>query len=114
MPPMTFVEPFQSFSSRGHSNSDPAPDSASHAAPSIHQQSTLHSLPPPIIVHPGRDGPGDPDDDPNDPDYHPGDGPDDEDHPDNLTDPLDDPVLALTQAIHALAHSNQHSGDSAP
>ncbi|KIN93556.1 hypothetical protein M404DRAFT_35978 [Pisolithus tinctorius Marx 270] len=108
------VEPFRSFSSRGHSNSDPAPDSASCAAPSIHQQSTLRSPPPPIIVHPGRGGPGDPDDDPNDPDYHPGDGPDDEDDPNNLGDPLDDPVLALTQAIHALARSNQHSRDSAP
>ncbi|KIO14877.1 hypothetical protein M404DRAFT_17733 [Pisolithus tinctorius Marx 270] len=109
---MTFVEPFWSFSSRGHSNSDPALDSTSHAAPSIHQQSALHSPPPPIIIHPGRDGPGNPDDDPNDPDYHPDDGPDDKGHPDNLMDPLDDLVLALTQAIHALAHSNQCSGDS--
>ncbi|KIO04319.1 hypothetical protein M404DRAFT_26512 [Pisolithus tinctorius Marx 270] len=84
-------------------------------APSVASgQSTLHSPPPPIIIHPGGDGPGDPDNDPNNPDYHPGDGPDDEDDPDNLMDPLDDSVLALTWAIHALACSNQHSRDSAP
>ncbi|KIN96871.1 hypothetical protein M404DRAFT_32835 [Pisolithus tinctorius Marx 270] len=112
--PAIIVEPFWSFSSRGHSNSNPAPDSASCAAPSIHQQSALCSPPPPVIIHPGGDGPGDPDDDPDNPDYHPGDEPDDKDDPNNLADPLDDLVLALTQAIHALARSNQCSGDSTP
>ncbi|KIN96668.1 hypothetical protein M404DRAFT_33006 [Pisolithus tinctorius Marx 270] len=75
-------------------------------------QSTLHSLPPPIVVHPGGDGPGDPDNGPDDPDYHPDDGPDDKDDPNNLADPLDDPVLALTWDIHTLARSNECSGDS--
>ncbi|KIO04361.1 hypothetical protein M404DRAFT_26218 [Pisolithus tinctorius Marx 270] len=89
-------------------------NSASCAAPSICQESALCSPPPPIVIHPGGDGPGDPDNDPDDPDYHPGDGPDNKDDPNNLVDPLDDLVLALTWAIHALAHSNQHSGDSIP
>ncbi|KIK17813.1 hypothetical protein PISMIDRAFT_14843 [Pisolithus microcarpus 441] len=34
--------------------------------------------------------------------------------PEDLAEPPEDPVLALTRAIHALAHLSQHSGDSAP
>ncbi|KAI6030519.1 hypothetical protein F5J12DRAFT_888328 [Pisolithus orientalis] len=53
--------------------------------------------------------------DPDDPDGDPnGRGSSDRDIPEDLAEPPEDPLMALARAVHALAQSSSHTGDSAP
>ncbi|KIO12084.1 hypothetical protein M404DRAFT_19917 [Pisolithus tinctorius Marx 270] len=68
--------------------------------------------PSPDLVKCRNDGP---DPDPDYPDGDPnGGGSGDRDVPEDLAEPPEDPLVALARAVHALAWSSSHTGDSAP
>ncbi|KIN98459.1 hypothetical protein M404DRAFT_157580 [Pisolithus tinctorius Marx 270] len=102
----SIVEQFQSFSTQHCSCTEG--ESALQAGCSNLHPTTFHTL-----------SPCNRDDGPNpDPDYPDGDpdggGSSDRDVPKDPAEPPEDPLIALARAVHVLAWSSSHTGDSAP
>ncbi|KIO14031.1 hypothetical protein M404DRAFT_18291 [Pisolithus tinctorius Marx 270] len=97
---------FQSFSAQHCSHAEG--ESALQAGHSDLHPTTFHTLSP----HNQDDGPNP------DPDYPDGDsdggGSSDGDIPKDPAEPPEDPLIALARAVHVLAWSSLHTGDSTP